>query len=277
MKNIFLLGFTGGSCGDFLCSKISKDDNFYTLESSMTSDMNRCELENPLLPFGINIKNPVSLDSLNINSEDYKNIDIKFSQKNLILPIHYFANINNIKLPRLAGVKLCSSKLTPLFYILLWIKRWKNKVPIMENEHTLIDCAGNNLTLIKQCEEMIKRGYYYSFEQTALRSNMYNSINLPTMYFPTYRNLSSKVDIGWTSYNIDNLFLNTKENITGFSQLFNMSGTLNADDIIQYHAANLELVEKHFNKSYFDLMAGNWLVELQTWIEEQCPDSYKID
>jgi hypothetical protein len=277
MKNIFLLGFTGGSCGDFLCSKISQDDNFYSLQSAMTQDINRCELGNPFSKFGIDIKNPQWGGIPIISKDTYDNIDKEYSEKSLILPIHYFSNLENIKLPRLVGVKLCSKELTPLFYILLWIKRWSNKNSIIGNEENIIKCAGKNLKLIEKSKEIINRGFYYSFEQPALRLGVYNSVNIATAYFSTYRGLSKKSNIGWNPYDIDNLFLNTKQNIREFSQLFNTSQEINAGDIIDYHAANIALVEKHFNKSYSNLISGNWLLDLQAWVEQQCPNAYCLN
>lgn len=276
MKNIFLLGFTGGSCGDFLCSQISKDDNFYSLQSSMNPDLNRCELENPFANFGIDIKNPYWPESSIISNTDYKKIDIAYSEKNLVLPIHYFLDLDNINLPRLAGIKLCSNKLTPLFYILLWIKRWRLPVNIGGSEDDVIKCAGKNLKLIEKSKEIIDRGYFYSFEKPALRLNISNSIDLTIKYFFNYASISKKAANGWIPYNLDNLFLNTIDNVTEFSQLFNMTCSINSEDLIQYHQNNIKLVETYFNKTYDSLILGNWLLDLREKIKTECPSAYSI-
>lgn len=270
MKNIFLLGFTGGSCGDFLCSQISKDESFYSLQSEMTSNVNRCELENPFASFGLDIKNPYWPDSVTISDADYKNIDIAFADKNLILPTHYFFDLKNINLPRIAGIKLCSKQLTPLFYILLWIKRWRYANTVEGQD---IAKWSSNSEIIN---EIISRGYFYAFEKTALRLNVSNSIDLSTTYFFNYNNLSKKVADGWVPYNIDNLFLDTKNSVIEFSRLFNMSQPINAEDIIHYHQNNIRLVENYFNKSYDNLIAGNWLLELKERIKTDCPNAYCI-
>lgn len=276
MKNIFLLGFTGGSCGDFLCSQISKDESFYSLQSSMTLDINRCELENPFKNFGVDIKNPYWPDSLIISDTDYKNIDLAYSEKNLILPTHYFFDLNNINLPRLAGIKLCSNKLAPLFYILLWIKRWRYPKTVEGFEEDIIKCAGNNLALVNKAKEILARGYFYSFEKTALRLNMSDSVDLSTTYFFNYANLSKKVANGWTPYNLDNLFLDTRGSAIEFSQLFNMTCTINTEELIQYHQNNITLVETYFNKTYDNLISGNWLSDLKEKIKTECPNAYSI-
>jgi hypothetical protein len=242
----------------------------------MTSNFNRCELENPFEKFGIDIKNPYRAEALVVSDDDYKNIDAAFSLKNLILPTHYFSNINNINLPRLVGVKLCSTELTPLFYILLWIKRWSQRHSNIGHELDILNCTNESLKMIEGSNKIFNRGYHYAFEKPALRLGMNNSTNLSSSYFYNYKALSRHASIGWHPFNIDKLFLNTRENIEEFSNLFNMSLPINAEDIEQYHYTNIQLVETNFNKSYSELISNNWLLELREWVKYQCPDAYSI-
>jgi len=285
MKNIHLLSFNGGVGGDFLCSEISKDINFYSFQSSIDLKTNTCNLlENPFSKWNLDVKPPNPLwPTASISSE----IDLYYNEKNLVLPTHYFGNVNQTMIPRLKGIRLYTKQFSPLFYLLLWIKRWiniKNFKDKEELDNILLSRSFSKNTDItyftsKIADIIANRKYYYDFEIPALNLIYDKSIDFVDEVFVKYNicNTNGYEDNGWIPYNIDNLYLDPVNNVKEFSQLFNMEESINPDSIAEQHSRNLQLIEETFNESYESFVSNDWLPKLKEWVKLKCPNSYSIN
>jgi hypothetical protein len=293
MNNIYLLAFNGGSGGDFLCSQISKDSNFYPLEYKINPITNTYDLENPFAKWNLNTKNQFMQDLLVTTDNTLENIDLHYNEKNLIAPIHFFGDHNQAyldalyRLPRLKVIRLYSNKLPPLFYLLLWIKRWvfaqefENK-EIFIREHISIYTSKFHISTRNKILDSIfaNRNYYYAFEISAMENLFNNSINFVKNFFKRYNYYNTIVQnntVGWIPYNIDNLYLDPINNSEEFCQLFNMEKSINPEIISNYYLKNLQVIEEIFGEPYEVFILGDWLSKLTEWVQIQCPNAYSVD
>ena len=288
MKNIYLLSFNGGAGGDFLCSEISKDINFYSFQSSIDLKTNACDLlENPFSKWNLDVKLPnPSWPTASVSEE----IDLYYNEKNLVLPTHYFNNVNQTMIPRLKGIRLYTKQFSPLFYLLLWIKRFI-KIIDFENKEALDNIilsrnfSNSNNADVNFFRSKIKdailenRRYVYGFELPALDLLYDKAIYFVDRFFRRYNthNCKGYEDNGWIPYNIDNLYLDPVNNVKEFSQLFNMEEPINPDTIAEHHSRNFQLIEKTFNESYESFISDNWTFKLKEWVRYQCPNSYSVN
>jgi hypothetical protein len=286
MKNIYLISFNGGAGGDFLCSEISKDINFYSFQSSIDLKTNACDLlENPFSKWNLDVKPPDALwPTASISSE----IDLYYNEKNLVLPTHYFDNVNQTMIPRLKGIRLYTKQFSPLFYLLLWIKRWINIQNFKGKEEldniifsrSFSKNADVNFFKSKIRDAIFEnRRYIYRFELPALELLYDKAIHFVDGFFRRYNTHNNKgyEDKGWIPYNIDNLYLDPVNNVKEFSQLFNMEEPINPDSIAEHHSRNFQLIEKTFNESYETFISNNWRYKLKEWVRIQCPNAYSVD
>jgi hypothetical protein len=290
MKNIYFLSFAGGAGGDFLCSLISKDVNFYPLVSKTETVTNSCYLEDTFKKWHLDLKNgniPKLLDSEYL----VKRIDSFYTEKNLMVPTHYVGSFDQIKLPRFKAVKLFSTDLVPMYYLLLWIKRWcsvmyfENKqdffkrIEVEQNERIKKNRIANGEIKKNKIMNSVfaNKNHAYGFELPAARLLYRNSIDFVDRYFITFKYHATLSNInGAKSYNIDRLYLDPANNSTEFSQLFDMTQSINPDIIAEYHSQNLKLIEKTFNEPYDLFISSNWLAKLKEWVQLKCPNSYGI-
>lgn len=276
MNHIYVFSFIGGSGGDFLCSQIADDTNFYPFELRWDSDLNRYDLSNPLDKFGLDIK-PFFLPSqMKLLSDEIKiEIDNEFKDKNLILPTHYLERLEHVNLPRLIGVKAVYSEyFLPLYYTLLWFKRYI--VPIKVESYKDVD-PGYYVAprhIFKIIKKITERGFIYSFEKTALNAQMLSSKKFIKGFFSQYTKLASLEPPGWITYNLDNLYLDSKSYSKNFSDLFGRSQPIDHEIIDRYFQSNLAVIPQIFNKTYDDWIKGDWLSDLEKWALLQCPDCY---
>lgn len=286
MKNLYLFHYHGGTCGDFICLEVSKDDNFYTNDLLLRSDTNRWLGINPLTEFKLDYKENIT----SVSKEVYEQIDKKFQEKNLIIPAH---NVRR-NLPRLKIVRsyVEDKRYAPLFYIMLFLKALQYKRYLSDNQeafsqlgHThsfhqmykiyktdyskFNNSKGNEL--IKVIEE---RGYYYNFELRALELNLCHMKELIKEHYPMYfRRLMQEFPAD-VKLPVDKLLYNPKDYVGEFSKSIGMAHTLSPAIIEQYHQTNLDVIERTFNKSYDDLVKVDWQDELQEYINQTCPDNW---
>jgi hypothetical protein len=287
MKHIYLLAFTGGAGGDFLCSQVSKDPDFYPLETRVNQTLNVYNLDNSFEKWDLDIKNR-NIVRMKISETVLEEIDLYYNEKNLITPTHFFGDFNRINFPRIKGIKLYSKILTPFFYLLLWIKRWVNLRYFKTKTETarVLESLNPNST-IEFREEMIdrvlktrNRNHFYAFELAALKTLCMDAIDLVDNYYVnSYRRISElpNSDFGWIPYNIDNLYLDPINNTREFSQIFNMEQPIDPDIIAEYYSLNHQLIEKTFNETYESFISSDWTSKLKEWVQNQCPDSYIVD
>lgn len=270
MKHIYLLSFQGGAGGDFLANRINQDPSFYQYDCPWIMSVNRYDIRNPLKKFNIDLKY-AHVNNVEISNELKNLIDLEFQNINLILTLHYFKDINTINLPRVKGIKLTwSTKLSPLFYTLLWIKRFTENLKIENIKLYNI----TNFELFQKFQHIQRRGFIYHFETIALRYGYLDSKNFIKHYYQYYHESGLSEPEGWTTYNIENLYLDPKNNTKNFSDLFGLSQPINFEFIEAYYQRNRMLIEEIFNIEYEKWIEGDWLSDLETWALEQCPGCY---
>jgi len=292
MNNIYLVTFPGGGGGDFLCSQISKDINFYPLESSMNTATNTCELENPFLKWNIDLKSHHKFKVLEISDVMLKEIELYYNEKDLVAPTHFFGNLSEIKLPRLKGVHLYTKQFFPIFYLLYWIKRLSGPKHFIDKETFLRKVTGAsslpNDAYAKFFRDKIadnilaNRNFVYDFELIAATRLLGNAIDCIERFYRYYCFIFSfpnphTVSKDWIPYNIDNLYLDPVNNSKEFCQLFNMEKPINPEIIASYYSKNLQVIEETFGEPYEVFILGDWLSKLKKWIELKCPNSYSIN
>jgi len=292
MNNIYLVSFLGGGGGDFLCSQISKDCNFYPLEYTINSVTNTCDLTNPFLKWNIDLKNHLRFKVLEISDVILEEIDLYYNEKNLVAPTHFFGNLSEIKLPRLKGVHLYTKQFFPLFYLLLWIKRWvliqefENKEIFLRkviSASSLPNDAYAKIFRDKIADNILaNRNFVYEFELRAATRLFRNAIDCVEWFYRYYCFVFAfpnphTVSKDWIPYNIDNLYLDPVNNSEEFCQLFNMEKPIDPEIIVSYYSKNLQVIEEIFGEPYEVFILGDWLSKLKKWIELKCPNSYSVD
>lgn len=283
MKNLYLYHYTGGMCGDFICLEVSKDENYYSNMLLKQTKDNRYLGENPLAKFGLDYKETLTVCS----NELYKKIDEEFQDYNLIIPAHTLKR----NLPRLKVIRsyVQDKKYVPMFFMLLYIKAWSTKRVLSDNEDTLLPLGSlhtshQQFNFMKErfknyrpakglIEHIEERGYYYNFELRALESNRLH-VGVINGHFPIYEHRLRQHFPADIQIAIDQLLLNPNKHAVEFSKQIDMAQPLNIERLETYHQANLDVVERTFNKTYHKLIQGNWLDELQEYIDQICPNNY---
>jgi hypothetical protein len=67
----------------------------------------------------------------------------------------------------------------------------------------------------------------------------------------------------------------TKNAVDDWQAAFNMAEPLNIQEIEQYHANNIELMETTFNMSYDKWRSEKWIMLLKEWVKFKCPEMYE--
>jgi hypothetical protein len=105
---------------------------------------------------------------------------------------------------------------------------------------------------------ILNRKKYYWVERLALSKNQFN-LNLLLNYY--YNNIyyrsnllaKNKAFSNWNYFNIGNLMTNPEQNLKNLKDMFNLN-TVDLNTIINYHSANLNIIEKNFNLKYEKLL-----------------------
>lgn len=278
MNNIYLLKFKGGAGGDFLTYQISKDSNFFSNSLISVDHNNAWTITNPLEKFGIDLK---SYDVSNplahyISKENYELIDKEFSDKHLIVRTHYTGSIKDIKLPRMISVNLTfNEQFTILFYGLVFVKRMGEKLVL------------NNLILKKfeECDSLSilnskinyirNRGYYYPFELNALSWKLPKSVISPIFSLKIYE--QGRFHDNQCDHNLDvgQLYLNPKDHINKWAEIFQMNDLPNEKDIHNYFEKNREIFKNYFEKDFYDYKTiEEFLGKLVIYLKNKFPDSF---
>lgn len=275
MKNVFLLRFSGGSCGDFLTGQISEDPNFYSAEKTEGPN-NVWNLVNPLRDYSFHLKEnefPVIPDKIR------DDIDRDFSEKHLIVGTHsWHHNIMDINLPRMCVVRLVSTgHMTFLFYFLLWIKRHI----MIRNDYEFFERYVVNNSyygMDKKIQSIHNNGYFRAVERACFRLKVYPHIDSVDNFFPSYYAQSEAIsDTYWKKEHIrldvGELFNNVEFELPKWEKAFDMSGHLNAAIIQENHNKDLVLFETALGcapasyKSRFE-----FLHDMKSYITKICPD-----
>jgi len=261
-----MVSYYGGMFGEFICSQISNDKNFYDAEVEIT-DNNRYVLKNPFKTYTLNLKAFDTGLNTKLPPQLVDRIDNDFSEYNLCYPTHtYKEDMEYLNLPRLKIVRLRTKHNDILFlaYIVGWIKslttigkvnpRFTNEV-----EHKL-----NSITR-PYYDKILERGYFYWFEKLALKHGIVSIDDFIEFWWRSFRQYNNLKWDQWTYIDIGSLikdYDNVKEE---WNELFNLDSDLDKAAIEEYHANNLQLIEDTFNKS-FDELGTSWQELLLDWI-----------
>lgn len=303
MSNIIMVSYNGGSCGEFLCTQISKDPNFYPAELEKVTELNRWIYSNPFKKFNVDFESyvskrvtpdqyanlgqqrPIDLKCPWIESHTYISdvtadaIDKFYNDKNLLVPTHYWGNLANINLKRVRGVRFTfNNNLDVLFYTLLWIKTWTETYPsnVEFYMHELRTCAlvSGNPKMNEVVNTIIERGYMHSFERAAIRYNIQSSYDIIDKFFVDYHKMNSLRVPGWDIVNVEDLMLDTTGTVEHWKQVFGTDSTLDIETIEKYHQKNLSVIEETFNQTYDNFKKSNWKLTLKEWVKKAAPHAY---
>lgn len=286
MKNLYLYQYTYGTCGDFICLEVSKDENFYSNALIRKTNINRYLAENPLARFGLDYKEGVTV----ISPALYREIDETYKDYNLIIPAHMM----NRRLPRVKLIKsyVEDTKYIPLFFMMVWLKSLVTKRDLTDQED-ILSPLGNlhtahtqyrtfkerwNGSSFQPAVDLINciegRGYYYNFELRALEFNRFHITDFVKGYYSIYENRLMQYFPSDIRIAVDQLVTNPKKHVVEFSKQIDMARPLNVERIEEYHRANLHVIENIFNKPYEELIQGNWQDEFQEYVNQICPDNW---
>jgi hypothetical protein len=285
MANIYLLSYLGGGCGEWLSWKISQDANYYDVGIDQVTDNNKFVIVDPLKEWSYSIKSPYDVRDIDITEEIKQGLIEKYSEKNFIIPSHFLGNFTEINLPNVKAVRLRYTYNTcPLFYSLLWIKTWYEPRPLDDKERALVmKCAQGQWSdpvhiresnVMDKAMEILNRGYYYSFELSALRMGIRSSADYVQRFYGFYFRYNLTPCPGYTKVSLENLMLNPKDTVADWQEAFNMVKPLSISDIEEYHANNIKVIETTFNMPYDKWRESKWILLLKEWVESNCPGLY---
>lgn len=265
MNNVYLISYYGGMFGDFICSKISEDENFYT-QNVVQSDMNRYNYPNPFEKYGLNLHYWVLPL---IDDHIAEKIDIEYSEKNLCFPTHWYGELSSINLPRIKGIRLLvDERLTLLTYLLSWIKAMRKISTFDIWTKEFDDIIKKYPSLIMLVDKIREKGSYHRFEKNCLQMGIGNYKEYVIQQWNIHQrvNLNKKLP-NWTYLNMSELFFGDHYFLKEIQQNLSMSEVLKKTDIDEYHQKNLSLVEEEFGIDYHHLERSEWIEILCEYID----------
>ena len=260
-----MISYYGGMFGEFICTQLSKDQNFYSVEPEVT-DSNRYLYGNPFLKYGLNLK---LFDSEKTNI-DTASLDNDFSEKNLCFPSHIFQkDMSYLNIPRVKFVRIYSSDrdILLLGYIMGWIKSLVSTNNLSEWTQEFERYIDNKesveyYNLIKQ------RGYFYWFEKLSMKHKVYNIKEFIDYWWDCYKKYNDKRWDQWEYIDVGKLFLDYKNSKDYWKEFFDLDSYLDNNDLQGYYFKNLEIFKEEFNMSFEDFkIKNNWNELLYNWVK----------
>lgn len=275
MKHIFLLRFSGGSCGDFLTSQISEDPNFYFVGRTAGPN-NTWDLDNPMIKYNLFLK---EIEFPAIPDEARNDLDKVYSEKHLILGTHsWHHNIMDVNLPRLRVVRLVSSgHMTFLFYFLLWIKRHAVLQTNFEYIEPFRDIDPYP-EKTKKFQSIYANGFFRGVERACFRLKVYPHIDSVERFFHSYYEESEAIKPRFwkrehVRLDVGEFFKNPEKESIIWEKAFDMHGHINIPRIQEYHNEDLALFESTLGRppsAYKN--REDFLRDLKNYISKICPD-----
>jgi hypothetical protein len=285
MANIYILSYLGGGCGEWLSYEIGKDPNYYDIRIANVTDENKFVIVDPLQEWNFSIKNPYNAQEVDVPEEIKLGVQEKYSEKNLIVPTHYLGKLTDINLSNLKGTRIrYTYNACPLFYSLLWIKTWVEPKQLNDFERArVIQCANsspNDPTIKRESNvmdkamEILSRGYFYSFELSALRASVRNSLDYVQKFYGFYFRYNQMPLIDYRYMDLEQLMFSPKDAVNDWQEAFGMAEPMNIDNIEEYHNKNIKVIEDTFNMSYDAWRKSKWILLLKDWVKFKCPNMY---
>jgi len=285
MAHIYILSYLGGGCGEWLSYEIGKDPNYYDVRIENATEENKFVIVDPLREWNFSIKNPYNAQEVNVPEEVKLGVQNKYSEKNLVIPTHYLGNLNDINLSNLKGIRpRYTYRSAPLFYTLLWIKTWVEPKPLDDKERArVMTCAHGNSgdpALMKESQvldkamEILSRGYYYSFELSALRMGIRSASDYIQRFYGFYFRYNQMPVNDYRIVSLENLMFNPKDSVQDWQVAFGMAEPMSIANIEEYHDKNIKVIEDTFNMKYDAWRESKWIFLLREWVESKCPEMY---
>jgi hypothetical protein len=285
MAHIYILSYLGGGCGEWLSYEIGKDPNYYDVRIENATEENKFVIVDPLREWNFSIKNPYNAQEVNVPEEVKLGVKGRYSEKNLIIPTHYLGSLSDINLFNLKGIRIrYSYKSCPLFYSLLWIKTWVEPKPLNDFERArVMSCAHGNSgdpALMKESQvidkamEILSRGYYYSFELSALRMGIRSAADYIQRFYGFYFRYNQMPLKDYRYINLEELMFNPKDSVSDWQEAFGMAEPMSIANIEEYHYKNIKVIEDTFNMKYDAWRESKWIFLLREWVESKCPEMY---
>ena len=280
MKNLFMLSYQGGMCGDFFCLEVSKDDTFYKNKLISDTEHNRWLNANPLAKFDLDFKESITTISDELKSE----IDLEFKDKNLMIPSHFWGKPNLPRLKRI-GIYCKNPNYVPMFFIMLFLKALSNKREIgipgayyelgsLHKQHGLLNKFTQGLSGHPRIKQIYDRGFYYNFELRSIEFGMINSQDMIKQYYIPYHAKALRTRPGFYLIAMDEFLTSPATFTSDISKYLNMTKELDPTAFEVYQQRNLDLIERTFNMSYYSLIKSNWLGILKEHIDQICPNNW---
>jgi hypothetical protein len=285
MANIYILSYLGGGCGEWLSYEIGKDPNYYDVRIAKLTEENKFIIVDPLHEWNFSIKNPYNAQEVDVPENIRLGVQEKYSEKNLIIPTHYLGKLTDINLPNVKGTRIrYTYNSCPLFYSLLWIKTWVEPKPLNDFERArVIQCANSSpndptikrvSTVMDKAMEILTRGYFYSFELSALRASVRNSADYIQKFYGFYFRYNQMPLVDYRYMDLEQLMFNPKDAVLDWQEAFGMAEPMNIDNIEEYHNKNIKVIEDTFNMSYDAWRKSKWIFLLKDWVKFKCPNMY---
>jgi hypothetical protein len=265
-NKIFLISYLGGMHGEFFGNLINNNENFYPSKSlSLKNNKYLCldvlQQNNICIKLSLNNFNyRTELSNLKLINDDQRlYIDLNYSEKHICALTHiWHEDLQIFNLPRLVPIRLyCNENYIFFTFIMAIIKSWILPTMINESELEFFLSKKDNQNNY-YIKTILNRKKYYWVERLALSKNQFN-LNLLLNYY--YNNIyyrsnllaKNKAFSNWNYFNIGNLMTNPEQNLKNLKDMFNLN-TVDLNTIINYHSANLNIIEKNFNLKYEKLL-----------------------
>jgi hypothetical protein len=268
MHSIYLYNSLHGTGRDFLAGQLSDDPGFYPLSFRKNYNNGRYEPAHPLRYFDINYWSEYKL--FEISDDESTRINEFFSAKSLIIPITYVGSLLNINLPRLTHIQInFTARFGPLFYTLSIIEKGMDTYKITSDELSAIkEIDPDQNDPLSQCIK--DRDHLYDFEKQSLRHKFTNSLHFIKYNYKGYIIAAYRRPEDCTCFQLDDLFINPKDNVKEFCNLVGRESVIDYRKIEEFHTDRILALEKTFNKSYKNYVLGNWRDELVEWVRNKC-------
>lgn len=259
-----MISYHGGMFGDFLCTKISQDQNFYT-QSSNEVEMNRYNFPNPFEKYNLNLHHWILPT---ITDQQSEKISVDYSEQHLCFPTHWYGNLSDVNLSRLIGVRIVGDqRLALLTYLLSWIKA-NRKISLIDNWiHEFNQIKIKYPHLSPWIERIVEKGHFYRFEKNCLSKGFSNyKIFIQNDWNLHQKTIINKELHSWKYLNISGLFFEYSKFSDEFQKHLSLSQEIKESDVTEYHRKNLNLIRDEIGIEYFQIKKINWMNVLFRYI-----------
>ena len=271
MHDIYMVSYFGGMFGEFICTQISLDKNFYHINPKKDLN-NRYHYSSPLTDTFSNLKSfPIPNDLFSVT--EIKEIEQTLLQKNICFPSHYYdQNIKQLDLlPNIKCIRLFTRHRDVLIlgYCCQWIKSllvsydlhsYNNKFVKEFESYSFTPETRDLYELIK-----IKKRFYW-FEKLALKYEQNDLSQFITFWWKFYRESNKKKIQGWQRIDVGGCLKNYNTVKDEWTSCFNLNDNLNKIELDNYHQRNIDLIEKEFGTSFDNFIKEDWKMILLEWI-----------